>query len=147
VNKAMTGTRYLMQALPIVSAVVLGVLALSQSGAAQPATKAQPVSLAGSWSGGGIVSFASGSTERARCRAHYSQRSSTSYVLNATCATASGRATQTASLRSVGANRYQGSFYNSDFGVSGSVSVVVRGNRQSVHLSSGAGSASLQLSR
>jgi hypothetical protein len=143
----MIGTCKVASALVLVSAVVLGVSAMPQSGTAQPAGKAQPVSLAGSWSGGGVVNFASGATERARCRAHYSQRSSNSYVLNATCATASGRATQTASLRSIGANRYQGSFYNSDYGVSGSISVVVRGNRQSVHLSSSAGSASLQLSR
>ena len=147
VNKAMTGMCNLTPTLALVSAVVLGVLAQLQSGSAQPKSKTQPASLAGSWSGGGVVTFASGSRERARCRAHYSQRSSTTYVLNATCATASGRATQTASLRSAGANRYQGSFYNSDYGVSGSISVVVRGSSQSVHLSSSAGSASLQLSR
>ena len=29
--------------------------------------------LAGSWSGGGWVSFASGNKERARCHAHYSR--------------------------------------------------------------------------
>ena len=143
----MTETRYLTPALALVSAVLLGVLALPDPGTAQPASKAQPASLAGSWSGGGVVSFASGSRERARCRAHYSQRSSTTYALSATCATASGRATQTASLRSVGGNRYQGSFYNSEYNISGTIYVVVRGNSQSVQLSSSAGSASLQLSR
>jgi hypothetical protein len=143
----MIGTHNVRPALALVSAVALGVCAVLQSVTAQPAVKAQSADLSGSWSGGGVVSFASGSTERARCRAHYSRRSSNSYVLNATCATASGRATQSASLRSIGANRYQGSFYNSDYGVSGSISVVVRGNTQSVHLSSSAGSASLQLSR
>lgn len=143
----MIAASYVTPALTLVSAIVLSVMAGPGTGMAQPAGKAQPVSLAGSWSGGGVVNFASGSTERARCRAHYSQRASNSYVLNATCATASGRATQTASLRSIGANRYQGNFYNSDYGISGSISVVVHGNRQSVHLSSSAGSASLQLSR
>jgi hypothetical protein len=108
---------------------------------------AQPANLEGSWSGGGVVSFASGARERARCRAHYSRRSSTTYALTATCATPSGRATQNASVRQVGGNSYQGSFYNSDYNVSGTIHVVVRGNSQSVHLSSGAGSASLQLSR
>jgi hypothetical protein len=108
---------------------------------------AQPANLEGSWSGGGVVSFASGSRERARCRAHYSRRSSTTYAMSATCATASGRAAQTASLRSVGANSYQGSFYNSEYNISGTIYVVVRGNSQSVQLSSSAGSASLQLSR
>jgi hypothetical protein len=110
-------------------------------------SRAQPAGLEGSWSGGGVVSFASGARERARCRAHYSRRSSTTYVLSATCATASGRATQSASLRNVGGNSYQGSFYNSEYNISGTIYVVVRGNRQSVQLSSSAGSASLQLSR
>jgi len=108
---------------------------------------AQPASLEGSWAGGGVVSFASGASERARCRAHYSRRSSTTYALTATCATPSGHATQSASVRQVGGNSYQGSFYNSEYNVSGTIHVVVRGNSQSVHLSSGAGSASLRLSR
>ncbi|HZT47722.1 MAG TPA: hypothetical protein VFA64_07090 [Hyphomicrobiaceae bacterium] len=108
---------------------------------------AQPAGLDGTWSGGGVVSFASGANERARCRAHYSRRTSTTYVVNATCATASGRATQTANLRSVGGNSYRGNFYNSEYNVSGTIHVVVHGNRQSVQLTSDAGSASLQLSR
>ncbi|HZQ37607.1 MAG TPA: hypothetical protein VFD32_16870 [Dehalococcoidia bacterium] len=108
---------------------------------------AQPAGLDGTWSGGGVVSFASGASERARCRAHYSRTTSTTYVVNATCATASGRATQTASLRSVGGNSYRGNFYNSEYNVSGTIHVVVHGNRQSVQLTSDAGSASLQLSR
>jgi hypothetical protein len=146
-NKAMTGMCNLTPTLALVSAVLLGGLALPDPGKAQPAGKAQPGNLAGSWSGGGVVSFASGSRERARCRAHYSRRSSTTYAMSATCATASGRAAQTASLRSVGANSYQGSFYNSEYNISGTIYVVVRGNSQSVQLSSSAGSASLQLSR
>jgi hypothetical protein len=108
---------------------------------------AQPVNLEGSWSGAGVVSFASGARERARCQAHYSRRSPTTYALTATCATASGRATQNASVRQVSGNSYQGSFYNNEYNVSGTIHVVVRGNSQNVHLSSGAGSASLRLSR
>jgi hypothetical protein len=50
-------------------------------------------------------------------------------------------------VRQVGDNSYQGSFFNSEYNVSGTIRVVVRGNSQSVHLSSGAGSASLRLSR
>jgi hypothetical protein len=50
-------------------------------------------------------------------------------------------------VRIAGANRYQGSFYNSEYNISGTIYVVVRGNRQSVQLTSDAGSASLQLSR
>jgi hypothetical protein len=103
--------------------------------------------LAGSWSGGGWVSFAGGSRERARCRARYSARSASSYALNATCATASGSVTQDASLRRVGANSYAGRFYNSEYNVSGTIHVTVRGDRQSVTIDSDSGSASLSLSR
>ena len=119
--------------------------------ASVPATglpaKKPSVGLEGSWSGGGTVSFASGSTERARCRAHYSHAGSTSYTLNATCATASGRASQTASVRQVGENRYSGSFYNSEYGISGVISVVVHGRSQTVQLRSDSGSAVISLSR
>jgi hypothetical protein len=136
----MMTSRYLAPAL------VFAALLLATSALPWP-TMAQPAGLDGSWSGGGVVSFASGAKESARCRAHYSRRSSTTYVLSATCATASGRATQTASVRSVGANSYRGNFHNSEYNVSGTIHVVVRGNRQSVQLTSDAGSASLQLSR
>ena len=112
----------------------------------QPAKKPS-AGLEGSWSGGGTVSFASGSTERARCRAHYRRAGSTSYTLNATCATASGRASQTASVRQVGENRYSGSFYNSEYGISGVISVVVHGRSQTVRLQSDSGSAVISLSR
>jgi hypothetical protein len=112
----------------------------------KPAKKPSAV-LEGSWSGGGTVSFASGSTERARCRAHYHRAGSASYTLNATCATASGRASQTASVRQVGENRYAGSFYNSEYGISGVISVVLHGRSQTVRLRSDSGSAVISLSR
>jgi hypothetical protein len=119
--------------------------------ASVPATglpaKKPSAGLEGSWSGGGTVSFASGSTERARCRAHYSRAGSASYTLNATCATASGRASQTASVRQVGENRYAGSFYNSEYGISGVISVVLHGRSQTVRLRSDSGSAVINLSR
>jgi hypothetical protein len=133
-------------AMTKVAAWALLVALAALVGAACPSI-AQPPNLEGSWSGGGVVSFASGARERARCRAHYSRRSSTTYALTATCATPSGRATQSASVRQVGGNSYQGSFYNSEYNVSGTIRVVVRGNSQSVQLTSESGSASLQLSR
>jgi hypothetical protein len=104
-------------------------------------------SLEGSWSGGGSVAFASGQQERAKCNAHYRRASGNAYVVTATCATPSGRATQTATLRQVGGNTYRGQFHNSEFNVSGTISVTVGGNRQSVRLMSGSGSASLELRR
>jgi hypothetical protein len=114
---------------------------------AQAPKKAASIGLEGSWSGGGSVSFASGSTERARCRAQYRHAGSTSYTLNATCATASGRASQTATVRQVGENRYAGSFYNSEYSISGVINVVVHGRTQTVRLNSDSGSAVINLSR
>jgi hypothetical protein len=108
---------------------------------------AQTPTLDGAWSGGGHVRFASGNSESARCRARYSRMSSNAYTLNATCATASGRASQTATLRHVGGNRYEGTFYNREYDVRGTIHVAVGGNRQSVRLSSDAGSASFELRR
>lgn len=109
--------------------------------------QAMAQSLEGSWSGGGSVALASGQHERARCRAYYSRASATAYTVTATCATPSGRATQTATVRKVGGNSYRGRFYNSDYNVSGTISVTVGGNRQSVRLTSESGSASLELRR
>jgi hypothetical protein len=126
----------------------LGALALIASVPAIGLTAKKPsVGLEGSWSGGGTVSFASGSTEHARCRAYYRRAGSTSYTLNATCATASGKASQTASVRQVAENRYSGSFYNSEYGISGVISIVVHGRSQTVNLRSDSGSAVISLSR
>lgn len=108
---------------------------------------AQAAGLEGSWSGGGTVRFASGAEEQARCRAHYSRRANGVYVLRATCATASGKAAQSATLQKVGDNRYSGTFYNSEYDISGRIYVVLRGSSQSVRLTSGSGSASFRLSR
>ena len=119
--------------------------------ASVPATglpaKKPSAGLEGSWSGGGTVSFASGSTERARCRAYYRRAGSTGYTLNATCATASGRASQTASVRQVAENRYAGTFFNSEYGISGVISITLHGRSQTVRLRSDSGSAVISLSR
>ena len=104
-------------------------------------------SLAGSWTGGGWVSFASGNKERARCHAHYSRAGGTSYELNATCATASGKASQTALVHQTGANSFGGSFHNAEYNVSGTIHIVVHGNSQSVSLHGDNAAASLSLSR
>jgi hypothetical protein len=100
--------------------------------------------LTGSWNGGGTVTFASGSRERARCRAHYTPRNGTVNVV-ATCATPYGRVTQTARLRKTAAGRYTGTFFNEQFNVSGTIQVIVNGSSQIVHLLSGSGSALLML--
>ena len=101
----------------------------------------------GTWSGGGAVAFASGGRENARCRVRYARRSADTYTGNAVCATASARVAQTVTLRRVGENRYSGSFYNSEYDVSGSIYVVARGNSQTVTLRSASGSAWFKLHR
>jgi hypothetical protein len=110
-------------------------------------SSAQTASLDGSWSGAGTVSFTSGERETARCRAQYRRASTTSYLVTAICATPSGRATQTATLKHAGGNNYQGSFHNSEYNVSGTISVAVTGERQLVQLNSDAGTASFELRR
>ena len=112
-------------------AIRLSVLAIGLLGGGAPSL-AQAAGLEGSWSGGGTVRFASGAEEHARCRAHYSRRSNAVYVLRATCATASGKAAQSATLQKVGDNRYSGTFYNSEYDISGRIYVIIRGSSQSV---------------
>jgi hypothetical protein len=113
---------------------------------AQVSTKLNVGSLEGSWSGGGTMSFAGG-TEQARCRARFSRAGGHSYTVNATCATASGRAAQTATVRQVGPNRYSGTFFNSEYSISGVINIIVRGSNQIVRLTSDSASAVLNLSR
>lgn len=103
-------------------------------------------SLSGSWSGNGSVRYAD-TRERAKCRANYSRVSGTLYRMTASCATASGRVDQTATLNRVGNNEYAGSFHNAQYNVSGSIHVQLRGNSQSVNLSGSGGSGSFQLRR
>jgi hypothetical protein len=125
---------------------LLPITALAITGAVAKTTP-DSGSLAGSWSGGGWVSFASGNKERARCHASYSRAGGDAYSLSATCATSSGKASQTATVYKVSEGRYRGSFFNSDFNIHGSIRVAVHGNSQDVSLSGDGASASLSLSR
>lgn len=106
----------------------------------------QPAGLDGTWTGGGTVTFGTGNSEQARCRATYS-RTSSGYSMNGVCATSSGRAAQTAVLRRVTANSYQGRFHNAEYDISGNITVVVNGNSQTVRLSSSNASANIHLRR
>jgi hypothetical protein len=124
---------------------MLSLAALPVIGIVGP-SEAEPGGLAGSWSGGGWVSFASGSKEKARCHARYTGGGDT-YTLSATCATASGKASQTATVYKVSGSRYRGSFVNSQYNIRGSIRVVVHGKSQSVSLSGDGASAQLSLSR
>jgi hypothetical protein len=128
-------------------AVALTLSGLPHVGSAQVSNKVSVANLEGSWNGGGTVSFASGGTERARCRASFRRFGEHSYAVNATCATASGRAAQTAMVRQIGNNRYSGNFYNREYSISGVIDIVVHGSSQTVRLISDSGSAVLNFSR
>ena len=126
-------------------AAMLSIAALPVLGFVGPST-AEPSGLSGSWSGGGWVSFSSGSKEKARCHARYTG-SGGSYNVTATCATASGKASQSATVYKTSGNSYKGSFVNSQYNIRGSIRVVVHGKSQSVSLSGDGASAQLSLSR
>ena len=61
----------------------LTLIGMTHGGNAQAVKKKTGAGLEGSWSGAGSVSFASGSREQARCRAHYHRAGSNSYTVNA----------------------------------------------------------------
>lgn len=110
-------------------------------------TAVSAAELAGSWSGSGSITLPSGAREAARCNVSYSRSSASSYTAFATCATKSAKVSQSAKLQRVGGNAYEGSFYNSEYNVSGSMYVTVSGSSQSVSLDGGGGQASFRLSR
>jgi hypothetical protein len=129
------------KAIPAALCVIL--LAIPQASAQ---SRRESGSLSGSWSGGGSVAYSSGQRERARCQVHYSGGGGSQVTASATCATPSGSISQTARLRKTGPNSYSGSFFNPQYNIRGHIHVTIRGNRQSVSISSGQGSASLSLS-
>ena len=88
--------------------------------AATISTPAAAADLAGSWKGGGTVTFSSGASESARCRATFSPSGKSAYDVSATCATQSGTVSQTAFVRGSGSS-YRGTFYNPEFDTSGKI--------------------------
>jgi len=121
----------------------IGALALVVAAAT---SAAESPNLAGSWKGGGTVTFTSGATEQAKCRARFSPSGKAAYDVSATCATQSGTVSQTAFVRGTG-NRFKGTFYNPEFDTSGNISISVNGGSQVVRLTSKNGSALIRLSR
>jgi hypothetical protein len=104
-------------------------------------------SLEGSWSGGGRVQFASGETERARCRAQFRREGGNSFSMSAVCATQSARVQQTAVVTRIAPNRFSGEFFNQEYGISGSIRITYSGRSISASLTGGGGSAQFTLSR
>lgn len=121
--------------------------ALGMSLAGFSAAHAEAVTLVGTWSGNGSISFASGTKEGAKCRAHFAKTGATSYIMSATCATSSAKVDQSAELTKVGANSYVGSFFNEQYNTGGQIRITVNGRSQSVRLSGDAGTAVFNLSK
>lgn len=133
------GLRRLVLAVSVAVFGTLGAVATSHNGFADS------VSLDGSWRGSGWVKFDNGKRERASCRAFYSRVSPTEFALRANCATKSAKATQTARVHKTGKSKYAGSFFNKEYGVSGSIYVSVKGRSQHVRLTGAGGSATFRL--
>lgn len=103
--------------------------------------------LIGSWSGTGTVTLASGAREKARCRASYISAGGRTYAMSATCATAAAKVTQTAIVSQNTKNRFGGTFYNPEFGVTGRIRIILSGARQTVYLSGSSGHATFNMHR
>jgi len=65
----------------------------------------------------------------------------------ATCATAAAKVSQTAILSQNTQNRFGGTFYNPEFGVTGRIRVIVSGKRQTIYLTGSAGNATFSMAR
>jgi hypothetical protein len=108
---------------------------------------ADPADLEGTWTGGGSVTFASGAREKARCRARFTQMSPTSYRVSGSCATQSGKVTQSAEVFKMTADRYRGNFHNPEFDVSGTISIHLHDRSMTATLTSSSGTGVLVMKR
>lgn len=127
------------------SASVLAVSALL-FGASFDTAEAAP-GLEGYWSGAGTISYKGGS-DQVRCRVRYTKAGGASYSYKSTCATENGRYEVNGQVSSAGSNRYTGSATSPDYqGQAGRVLLIQSGNRLSVTVTSGQGSAKLSFSR
>lgn len=108
---------------------------------------AQAGELSGTWSGTGRVVLTTGDTERARCRATFAPQGSRFFAMSAVCATPSARFTQTARVRQVSPDAYEGQFYNREYDISGAIWITLRGNRLSASLTGGGATGTLSLGR
>jgi len=126
----------------VFAAVLASAMGLSVIGSE---ARAESVVLVGTWAGNGDINFASGSKEKARCRAHFSKVGERSYEMSASCATSSAKVDQSAQLTKVGANSYVGSFFNQQYNTGGSIRITVSGRTSAVSLSGEAGTAFFRL--
>lgn len=145
IDRSLPGLSSLRKFGAIVNRLALAVVIYVSAGLFAVET-ASAAGIEGRWRGGGKVSFGVNS-EKVRCSAKYKRSATGRYRLSATCTTGATRVSQTAVLRRTGKNAYSGTFRNSEYGVTGSISVRVKGSHQYVTLSSSSGSADLSLRR
>ena len=113
--------------------------------AAPPASAAD--GLSGRWSGSGSVVLPSGATEKARCRATIRKAGARDFTMDAVCATSSVKVTQTAIVQATGPNRFIGAFNNSEYNITGTISLTLSGNTLNAALRGGGGTAFFTLVR
>lgn len=120
-------------------ALTLGLLTASSAASA--------ASLVGTWSGRGTVRLASGQVEPVSCRVSYEKGDSAgkTFVLNAKCAATAGSFVMYGRVSKRSANSYRGSIYGEQSTVSGKITISIRGNSQSVRVTSSKGTGNLKL--
>ncbi len=102
--------------------------------------------LEGNWSGGGIAHLSNGKKEALRCRINYNQNSSRAYGYYAVCSHSGGTFKQSGTVVGSG-NRFSGRAYNALYNTTGRFIISLRGNSQTVSMSSKKGSARISLRR
>lgn len=108
---------------------------------------AQSIGIEGYWRGIGFVKPTDGQREKIHCRVTFNRKSTNTYGVQAKCASQGTNITQTGTLQRTGRNRYSGTFYNSDYNVSGRIQTRQRGNRQNVTFRSETGFGQITLFR
>ena len=101
-------------------------------------------SLQGQWRGSGVVTHRK-AKNAVRCRVSFQRLSATAFSLSSQCSAETGRYDVKGRVVASWSNRYSGSVQGE--GVNGTVVIAHHGNRLSVSVASGRGSATLSLSR
>jgi len=109
---------------------------------------AKSPSLIGSWRGGGIIQPVNGAKERTRCRADIKKAPARGqYRANYRCSSPYGVVSQAVIVKRTSANRYSGSFNNTELKVRGSISIILRGNKQTVTMNSPEGRGLIKMQK
>jgi hypothetical protein len=123
---------------------IVGLLSLMLTCVALNTLAVAASSIEGSWIGSGTVSRGR-NVDRVQCRVRYTKSSQKSYSTSSVCTTEHGRYEISGHVTDIGGNRYQGTVTSGN--ETGKVIMVLRGDQQSVTVSSPNGSAQIMLSR